>query len=231
MSAPTSIDGGHSRTGMTLLRTVAISAVLSGCSMGTHYVRPSLDTPATFVNSVAVAPAVAPARWWGQFDDPVLVELIDTALEDNRDLHIAYARQLEYQSLYGYSQEALLPQAGVSVEPSRTLTGNGNLTGSYKVAAGLNWEADLWGRVRSMSEAAYADYTGQEQARHALVLTLVGSVAKSYIELREYDARLDVARRTLDGRKEVLRQMNLRYKMAMVSELEVKQASSEFLVT
>ncbi|MBS4098538.1 MAG: efflux transporter outer membrane subunit [Sulfuricella sp.] len=206
-----------------------LAVFLAACSTGPDYVRPALDVPAGF--RYATTPATVPAlplRWWEQFNDPVLTAAIESALEHNLDLRIATTRLLEYQAIRTVAGAPLLPQVSVSVNETRTSQGTTPIADVFQGGFNLAWELDFWGRIRRLSEAAQADLLGQEQARQAVLLTLVSSVATSYIQLREFDARLEIARRTRDSRQEALRLATRRYEVGTVSELEFKQASAEY---
>lgn len=215
-----------------------LAIFLSACAAtGEDYVRPPVEVPGGFRHAAAQAASTAaplsPARWWEQFGDPVLTAAIESALENNLDLRIATARLLEYQAIYRASGAPLLPQLSVGGSVTHARQGRNPVTDTYQAAVGLSgasvaWELDFWGRIRRLSEAAHADFLAQEQARQAVVLTLVSSVATGYIQLRELDSRLEAARRARASREEAQRLANLRYRVGFVSELELKQASAEY---
>jgi multidrug efflux system outer membrane protein len=95
---------------------------------------------------------------------------------------------------------------------------------SANAALDLSWEVDLWGRVRSASEAARADFVATEAGRAAVVQSLVTGIAEAYLALRTHDLELDIARKTLDSRKASLRLVELRKEGGVASRLEVRQA-------
>ena len=93
---------------------------LFGCMMGPNYQRPEVDTPQTWRFEEKEAKDVANTAWWEQFNDPVLNDLIQTALRENKDIKIAAARVEEFIGRYGTTRAALFPQVGVGASVWQT---------------------------------------------------------------------------------------------------------------
>ncbi len=102
----------------TLLATL-VSLLVGGCMVGPDYVRPPVDAPAAWRLSEPEVKDLANAAWWEQFGDPVLNDLVATALRENKDLMIATARIDEFAGNYGFVRSGLFPQVGVGYEASR----------------------------------------------------------------------------------------------------------------
>ncbi len=100
-------------------------------------------------------------------------------------------------------------------------------TNQLQATAGLSWELDLWGRIRRSTEAARNDLLAQRENQRAIVLTLVGDVASSYLQLRELDLALEISRRTLAANRETFRLARRRFDQGVISELDVRQFESE----
>ncbi len=100
-----------------------------------------------------------------------------------------------------------------------------------RVDAFASWEIDLFGRLRRLTEASRADLLASEEGRRFAVLTLVSTVASTYITLLGIDAQLDIAKRTLVSRAEALRIFEARYRRGATSEFELSQSRSEYAVT
>src|SRR4029077_16146510 len=96
-----------------------------------------------------------------------------------------------------------------------------------QVTANLQWELDFWGRLRSNSQAASAEYLASEEGRRSVVLTLVSDVATAYLQLRELDLDLEISQRTLASRQQTLNLALRRYQQGLISELDVRQFESE----
>ncbi len=213
---------------------------LLGCMMGPNYQRPEVETPQTWRFEDKEAKDVVNAAWWEQFNDPVLNDLILTALRENKDIKIAAARIEEFLGRYGVTRSALFPQvfAGAAAGRQRVseLTGpvpledsQGNPTFSnYEVFLNASWEIDLWGRVRRATEAARADLLSTEEARRTVILTLVTSVAGTYIDLRDLDKQLEIAKQTAKSREESYDLFRKRFEGGVISELELNQVNSEY---
>ena len=220
------------------LPMLALALVTTGCTVGPDYERPEVEAPAAF--RFATADAVAPTdiAWWEAFGDPVLTELIDEALRTNFDVRIAAARVEEFAARLGVTRAGAFPQLGYDAGASRSRsseeTSPGNIPGTDRTSdlfsARLNasWELDLWGRVRRLEESARADLLAVEENRRGVIITLVTSVATSYITLRQIDQQLLIARDSLAARAESLRLFELQFSKGVISRLEVAQIRSEF---
>lgn len=216
---------------------VAIIALFAGaCAVGPDYQRPAVDTPASWRLTEPAARDLANTPWWLQFDDPVLAALIDEALRANKDLLIASARVDEYAGRYGFVRAQLFPQVGFGADARRqrdigaVVIGAGNSTvfDSYSTVLNASWEIDFWGRIRRETEAARAQLMASEEARRGVVLSLVGSVAGAYINLRDLDRQLEIAQATAKARGESYEIFKLRYEGGIISLLELSQNRSQY---
>ncbi len=221
-------------------RLLPVLALLAaGCApLGPNYLRPRVDTPAAFRFAETEAAALVNLHWWEQFRDPTLDALIAEALANNRDLRIAAARVDEYAGRLTATRSALYPQIGYEADSSRdrgserlatpvpSSVANPQTTTSVVLSA--QWEIDLWGRLRRQNEAARADLLASEEGRRGVVLSLVSSVAASYIGLRDLDRQLEIARQTLKSREASLRLFERRHQGGIVSRLELSQVRSEY---
>ena len=211
---------------------LALSA--SGCMVGPDYVRPTIETPAAWRLSDESARDLANSRWWQQFDDPVLDELVDIALRENKDLRITSARIEEFAGRYGIVRAPLFPQIGATYEPAKqrgsptTLSRETTVFDSYQAVLTASWEIDIWGRIRRQSEAARAQLLASEDGRRAVILSLVGSVASAYVNLRDLDRQLEIAKATANSRGESYEIFKLRYSGGIISLLELSQNQSQY---
>jgi multidrug efflux system outer membrane protein len=209
--------------------------VLAGCAVGPDYKRPAVDTPQTFRFQGNEARELANTAWWGQFRDPVLDELITVALRENRDVQIAAARIELFLGQYASTRSLLLPQVGADLNgthgrPPGSVPGlpGGPVQNQYEAALSLSWELDLFGRRRRETEAARAQLLASEEGRRATVLTLVSSVASSYITLRELERELQIAHDTAASREGSFKLFKDRFEGGTVSELELSQTQSQY---
>ncbi|HEY0887469.1 MAG TPA: efflux transporter outer membrane subunit, partial [Ramlibacter sp.] len=205
---------------------LAIGA-LSGCSMMPTYERPSApiagDWPAPA--SVTGTPA-ADLPWQQFFGDQRLRQLIATALRNNRDLRVAVLAIEQARAQYDIRRADRLPTFGATVGASRAPSGDETRT-TYTAGLGLsNWEIDFFGRVASLSAAALAQYLATEEGRKAAQISLVASVANTWLALVADEELLELTRQTLATREESLRLVRLRFEHGVTSELDVRQAQS-----
>jgi len=213
---------------------------LYGCMMGPNYQRPEVDTPQAWRFEDKEAKDVVNTAWWEQFNDPVLNDLIQRALLENKDIKIAAARVEEFIGRYGTTRAALFPQVGAgagygrqrvseSTGPSPLEDIGANPTfNSSQLFLNAAWEIDLWGKLRRATEAARADLLSTEEAQRTVILTLVTSVASTYIDLRDLDKQLEIAHQTAKSREESYNLFTQRFEGGVISELELNQVKSEY---
>ncbi|GAB3444247.1 efflux transporter outer membrane subunit [Massilia solisilvae] len=222
----------------TALVLAGAAAVMAGCAVGPDYRRPAVDAPAAFRFQVKEAKDMANTAWWRQFNDPQLDQLIVIALGENKDVKIAAARIDQFLGQYVSTRSVLFPQVGAQLNgqrqrlpPSeRALTPGalGSVIESYDAALSLSWEIDVFGKRRRQTEAARANVLASEEGRRATILTLVSSVAASYITLRELNRQLEIAQDTVAARRASYLLFKDRFEGGTVSELELSQAKSDY---
>ncbi len=222
----------------SVLLWLLLTLALAGCMVGPDYQRPEVDTPAAWRFEEVEAHEVTNTLWWEQFGDPVLNDLIRTAVQENKDLRIATARVEEFLGRLGVTRADLYPQVGAEaaagregrsgVAPFTAGSGRNPTSDFYQTFLSASWEIDLWGRIRRASEAARADLLSQEEGRRTVILTLVSSVATSYINLCNLDRQLEISNETARSRGETLALFELRFEGGVISELELSQVRSEY---
>jgi multidrug efflux system outer membrane protein len=215
--------------------------VLTSCTVGPNYRRPSVQVPQTFHAPQplpdAEAASFADLPWWRVFRDEELQRLIKTALDQNYDLRDAVARVETAQANLGVTRSDQFPQVSASGDVNLTrLSRNGQLPlpASLVPSQNRNWgqaqlnllsfEVDLWGRLRRATEAARANLLSAEENRKAVITTLVSNVATQYFTLREFDGQLEIARQTLATRQESLNLTLSRRTHGIATDLDLKQA-------
>ena len=156
---------------------LAIGIALGGCSLAPTYQRPEVPIPAQWQVNIQTANDLANTTWWNQFRDPVLDNLIQTALQENKDVQIAAARVEEYMGRYGVVRSEQFPQVGANAAGARTrasedgaLASGTNPVNTYQVDLGVSCELDLWGKLRNATEAARAQLLATEEAKRTVIL-------------------------------------------------------------
>lgn len=214
-----------------------ILSTLWGCSVGPDYQRPQVETPEDWRYSVEEAAGVANSAWWSGFNDPVLDQLVQRALESNLDVRIAAARIEQFSAQLKIARSDYYPQLGYGasaqrrgVKESAVIPGGvqDSITDSYQGIVSIGWELDVWGRVRRASEAARADLWAQEEVRRTVILSLVSSVASNYVALRALDQQLLIAIQTRESRREALDLFELQFAGGVIGELQLAQVKSEY---
>ncbi|RKE39459.1 multidrug efflux system outer membrane protein [Paraburkholderia sp. BL23I1N1] len=221
-----------------LLIAPALVLGMGGCLLGPDYVRPSVETPATFRFASGEGAQVGNAAWWEQFRDPVLNDLIATALADNKDVKIAAARVDLFLGQFVTTRSALFPQLNAGFDASRQRasqagptplpTGVGPVFNEFQAPLAVSWEIDMFGKVRRQTEAARASLLASEEGRRATILSLVASVASAYINLRDLDAQLAIAKATTESRADSVKVFSARFSGGDVSQMELAQSQSEY---
>ena len=219
---------------MKKLLFLAIAVLLAGCAVGPNYKRPTVNVPTDYRDSMAAKTAAASSfgneNWWQVYQDPVLEQLIHTALQQNYDVRIAATRVLEAQAQVGITRANQFPSAslgaGVSSEQNAKVS---NLFPAYQVNEGqLNlsviWNLDFWGKYRRQTEAARAQMLASQWGQRAVMSSLVANVATAYFQLRALDSELEIAKRTLGSRQQSLQLTRVLETHGSSSDLDVSQS-------
>ncbi len=217
---------------------LVVVLLLAGCAVGPDYKRPAVDIPQSFRFEDKEAKDLANTAWWQQFEDSVLNELIQIALQENKDLKVAVARIGQFAGKYITTRAALFPQFGVGASGGMQRfsesgfvalpSGTKNPVDVWQVFLNGNWEIDIWGKIRRATEAARAGILSSEEGRRTVILSLVAAVASSYIDLRDADREMEISRKTAEAYRESLRIFELRYKEGFSSSVEVNMIKAEY---
>lgn len=210
---------------------LASAALLSACSFTPSYERPVAPVPTGYATSEsATTPATRAAQipWKEYFKDQRLQQLIDIALESNRDLRVAALNIEQARAQFQIRRADQLPSVGWGVNASRgPAPSTGNLTNSFSVGLALSaWELDVFGRIASLKEQALAQYLATQEAQQAVQISLVGAVATGWLNLLADEELLGLTRKTLASREDSVRLMRLRMDAGVASELDYRQAES-----
>ena len=218
--------------------TLAIAAIVSGCVQGPDYTRPAVDVPADFRFEPKSVAETANTEWWKQFGDPVLDQLIATALANNSNVKVAAANVEQAAGVFTQTRSGLFPQVGYAGTAERLrVTESGatpvvnaipNPQTAYQALLTASWELDLWGRIQRLSESARANLFATDEARRGVILSLVASVATNYLTLRGLDEQLVISKQTLGTYAESVRLFKLQFKYGQVSQMNVSQAESQY---
>ena len=220
----------HMRKPSMRLTALALAALLAGCSFMPTYERPAAPVAAQWPGQAETTPAAQPVAdiaWQDFFSDARLRALVEQALANNRDLRVAVLNIEQARAQYRIQRADRLPTIGVGASGSRTPQGNGESLTAYQAGLTLSsWELDFFGRVASLSEAALAQYLATEEGRKAAQISLVASVANTYLAILADEELLALTRQTLATREDSAKLSQLRFDSGVASELDLRQAQS-----
>ena len=217
---------------------LALSMALAGCmSLAPKYERPQAPVAPAFPQvplaggtALPAATSEAPANidWQRFFLDARLRQLIELALANNRDLRVSIANIEQARAQYRITRADRLPTVSAIVSGNRQTTGeDAPISSIYQAGLGVSqFELDLFGRVRNLSQAALAQFLATEEARRTTQISLVASVANTYLALLARDELLAITQQTLKTREESDRLTRLRFENGVVSKLELEQSTS-----
>jgi outer membrane protein, multidrug efflux system len=214
-----------------LLAMVALAFAMSSCSLVPEYFRPAAPVPDTYPGqpsdeSVTEAP---PLTWQSYFADADLQKLIEVGLAHNRDLKTAVLRMDEAKATYGIQKADRLPtiQGNLNYDRSRTVFSSSQAFEAelYRVGVGISdYEIDVFGRVKSLSQAALEQYLAVTENRQAVQATLITEIATQYVNWLAIHAQLKVTQQTLADRQQALQRTQRRFDAGLDQILDVKAA-------
>ncbi len=210
---------------------ILISTMLfTSCMVGKKYVPPTAPEGIAYRDSV-ITDTTSLVKWFELYNDTVLQSIIKTTLDNNQDLLTAASRIEEARLQSAVIKANMYPQLGYSAQ------GGGGRAGSeaQKIGGGiqdgllnafgvLNWELDIWGKLRHGNKAAVAQFLATVQNRNALQVSLIAEVASDYFLLLDLDNRLFIAQQTSVSRKENTKIITDRFEKGYVPELDKLQA-------
>jgi multidrug efflux system outer membrane protein len=208
-----------------------LAFALSGCgSMAPTLERPAPPVAATFPGEASATPDAVPATsldWQKFFVDARLKRLIALALENNRDMRLAVLNIEQARAQFDIRRADQWPSVNAGLSGSRQPTSAGGISSVYSAGVLItSYELDLFGRVKSLADAALAQYLASEEARKAVQISLVAAVANGHLALQGDEELLRVTRQTLDTREASYRLIKLRFDNGASSMIDLRQAES-----
>jgi len=217
------------------LRLLAPLLLAAGCtSVGPEYVRPEVavnpDWLATEQEQFDTSPAEL-AQWWQKLNDPILDELIATAVLQNNGIRIAGLRVLEAQANLNIATGNRFPQVQ-AITGDASITDSGDVTvQQYSLGAGLSWEIDFWGRFSHGIEAADANYLATVASYDDVMVMVIATVADAYVLIRATEEQLRLAQDSLTLQQRSYEIVDVLFRNGSSSELDALQARTLLLST
>jgi NodT family efflux transporter outer membrane factor (OMF) lipoprotein len=227
---------------------VAIALCLSGCTSFSEYVHNGFKVGPNYTGAKAeVAPQWIDAadirvrsqpadmgRWWSVFNDPALNDLVLCAYNQNISLKDAGTRVLQARAMLAIAKGEVFPQtqaatasySRVATPAFETIPGIPKFTDQWNSGFNLSWELDFWGRYRRAVLSAQAQLDSSVDNYDDALVSLVGDVATNYVQMRQYQEQIELARQNVKIQTEILFIVKARFKFGSVSELDVDQAQS-----
>ncbi|HDR9748060.1 TPA: TolC family protein, partial [Burkholderia aenigmatica] len=199
----------NARAALRVQVALAAALALAGCTLAPRYERPAAPVPATYApadgGAAPAAAATSPADaallddWRTYFTDAALQAWIDAALANNRDLRVAAGRLEEARALYGVQRADRMPSVDANLGYDRArqydpVVRESAISGLYRAGVGISaYELDLFGRVRSLSDAALAEYFATANAQRTVRIGVIADVAGAYVSERALHEQLALA--------------------------------------
>jgi len=217
------------------LITIAVAALVSGCSLAPVYQRPGAPVTQAWPQGEAYKPgkpapdakAAADIQWRDFITDDKLRELVGMALANNRDLRVSTLNIEKARAQYNIDRAALLPKVSAGVDQNASRAPGGTITRQY--TGGLvfpSYELDFFGKVRNLSEAGLQTYLGTQEARNAQQIALVSEVATAWLTLAADKERLRLAQDTLKSQQISFELSKRRFDAGATSGLDMYEAQS-----
>ena len=223
---------------------IAVIVVFTGgCSLAPEHRRPASPVPSEWPRGAAYkdektvtgVPKAAELKWQEFFTDDKFRQVVELALNNNRDLRIAVFNVERARALYGVQRAELLPTvnavgAGSKERVPADLSSNGSVTikERYSVDLGISsWEIDFFGRIRNLKDRALEEYLATDQARNSARILLISTVANAYLKLATDGENLKLAQSTLETQETAYKLIRKRYDLGIISELDLNRAQSQ----
>ena len=228
----------RSKINLTPVFIAACALFISGCaSLAPDYQRPAAPVAAQFPSLAGsvVAASTTPAsdiEWQSFFTDAKLKQLIEVALQNNRDLRIAVLNIEQARAQFQIRRADQFPTINAALTGSRQpnptpANGAGRISSVYSAGLAVTaYELDFFGRVASLKDAALAQYLATEEGRKTAQISLIASVANTYLALLADDELLSITQQTLVTRQASYKLARLRFDSGVASELDLRSAES-----
>ena len=225
---------------ISLIAVVAVIAALAGCAVGPEYVKPATPVAPRFAGTQEgpYSGEEAQAKFWKEFGDATLEQVVEDALDANHELRIALGRLLEARAQRRQAQFDLAPTVTASggytherFSQAESLTGAPLNARFYEAGFDAFWELDFFGRVRRNVQAQTAQLQGAEASLRDAQVSVAAEVARTYFELRGEQTQLTVARRNVDNQREALELTQARLDAGRGTEFDTARAQSQLSST
>lgn len=211
----------------TVVSLAVLATALSACAMTPAYDRPDLPVAAQWPVT-APTPATGSLKWHDLFTDPALQGTIQLALDNNRDLRVAALNIERARALYRIQRADGLPALDASAGGTRLHSDASGDSENYSADLNLDWELDLFGRIRSLNRAAREDFLATQETRKAVAISLIADTADAWLTLAADQDLLAITRQTVVSRKDAYDIAQGRARLGAIGDLELNQARVQY---
>ncbi|NML20568.1 efflux RND transporter permease subunit [Pseudoflavitalea sp. G-6-1-2] len=224
----------------TMILLLATVVTFSSCVVGKKYSKPDLNMPAQFRQEVPVTADTVLLPWKTFFKDPLLTNLIDSALKKNYDMQYAAITLQQLDLNYKQARLALLPTADFNIGANRNYPSKNSMNGAlgeqfigtryiddYNANVQLSWEADIWGKAAMQKQGAKAEYVRQKEMITATKTRIIAEVAQAYYNLVSLDEQLLFAKRSVELADSTFRMVELQYNAGRANSLALEQVRAQ----
>jgi len=218
--------------GLHILTLVLVGAFGSGCQApaGPAYERPTMKVSTagwSQLENRELRPSdIIERDWWTAFGDDYLDALIDEAIDDSADLKIKAIRLETAGIRAGEARRDRLPETRLDIRRTNSNSSESGSSFAEQAQLGLNWEIDVWGKIKKQAQAQEAAYLATEMDWRATHLALVTSVAQRYFSIRQFDEQLIQQDLALQQAKELLKIYEAQYSEGIIPETTVLNQES-----
>jgi NodT family efflux transporter outer membrane factor (OMF) lipoprotein len=209
----------------TILWCVFLSFV-GGCLVGPDYVPYEMETPGKWSTADKYMADTEPnfLGWWKQFEDPLLISLVQRAIQSNLNLKTAQSRIRQARAALWFSEGGLWPSVDVAGSQNRSRASTGAKTELYRAGLDATWELDMFGGQRRDIEAARADVQASVEDLRDVWVTLTSEIALNYISLRGYQQEIVILKQNLTTQQKTADLTRKRFTGGFVGALDVANA-------
>ena len=221
-----------------ILLGVILSMGLTSCGVlnSSKYKSPEINADNIFRGETSTdTTTIANIPWREYFSDPALQALIDEGLTNNYDLRIAYTRIQQAEAGLYVAKSAYFPtialagqvthtQKSISNGKERVLGYNGG--DQWGLGFAVQWEADIWGKMKSKTKAQYANLVSSQAYRNLIQTSLVANISTTYYALLAMDEQLKITKETIELLKESTATMNDMMEAGLLNRAGVKQSEA-----
>jgi multidrug efflux system outer membrane protein len=219
------------------IAVLGLAVTLAACAVGPGYERPNAELPQAWRDMPSEGNAVPHERWWTLYGDRTLNALVEEALAHNHDIALAVARVEEARALVQVADADRMPSVDAEFQRDRSRSSGRSSVplppgvplerNNYRAAFNVAYEVDLWGRLRSVSDAARAELLATRAAQETVRIALTSQVVQSYYALIALDSQVDATRRALDLRGRTLELQKVRSEAGLIGDLDLRQIEAE----